>query len=753
VSSANRWLLGTFTGLIGAVLLTLWLVRPTFDLTYYLPEPTSEAEAVLAERLGQGAGARLIFAEIERSAADAAEVAARMKQSLADSPLFNRVESGEAELALESIPAPLWRGRYLLADTDWSEAAIRTALQQRLADLSLMGSSEFSRLIAADPTWATPQILERMRFGGADWQPNWSDGENRAFLVLETVAAPFDFAAQQNAVHALRAAYRAAAGTDAGLGLYGVGVYSTQISSRVQSESQWLGIGASLLVLCVVFLAYRSWRLMLICLVPLASAILGGLVVSTLVFGAIHGITIAFGATLVGVVDDYPMHLFSHSRHASARAGVRRLFVTLLASAGTAIAAYSALALSGSRGLAQLGVFSLSGVLCAMLVTCLLLPRLMTDAAPVSAEEERAQQFTLSARVWLPATAVALVLVVLSGGVRWNDNPGELTPLPAALLARDHAMRERFGAPDPRFLVSVQAESVEQVLQRTESLNALLGEARAQGLIQSWSTVTTVLPSEAAQRRRQQVIPAAQTLRAVVSAAVRDLPFKSDALAPFLAAAEAARTQVPLTPQNLSDALLGDYVNSHLAPGGAGWRSFIYITGLDSPTQFATWLAARDRGALLVDLKSAAESLMRSYRLRLFGVLGLALVVIAGIVLWATRTLRRFLWCLGTVAAAVLVTVIAVTLLHGKITLFHLVSLVLVAGLGVDYCLFYSRPDVSRTEFLDAGHALLACAASTVGGFAILAASSIPMLSAIGTTVAIGTSTMYVMARVGCRPQ
>ncbi len=102
-------------------------------------------------------------------------------------------------------------------------------------------------------------------------------------------------------------------------------------------------------------------------------------------------------------------------------------------------------------------------------------------------------------------------------------------------------------------------------------------------------------------------------------------------------------------------------------------------------------------------------------------------------------------------AASVAFTLVAVNWLDGSLSLFHLVSLILVAGLGVDYCLFYSRPGISRTEFLDTRHALLACAASTAGAFAILGTSAIPLLSSIGTTVAIGTFTMFVASRAGCR--
>ena len=177
----------------------------------------------------------------------------------------------------------------------------------------------------------------------------------------------------------------------------------------------------------------------------------------------------------------------------------------------------------------------------------------------------------------------------------------------------------------------------------------------------------------------------------------------------------------------------------------------MFLTGLGSPEKLAGWLQIRNPGAELVDLKAASESLVRGYRVRLMTILTIALGLIAVLVLWSTGSAARFAWSAGTVAASVLITLAAMNWLHGSVSLFHMVSLVLVAGLGVDYCLFYGKPGVSRTEFRDTRHAVLACAATTSGAFAILGTSSIPLLSTIGTTVAIGTFTMFVAARAGCR--
>ncbi len=755
LSAASRWLIGTVLGLGVGLAVVLWQVRPTYDLAFFLPAPVTEQEAVLVERLGQGAGARLMFIEISTPpGVDAVAQSTSVRDVLARSPLFLRVENGQSELSTDSIPASVWRWRYLLADADWSAEGLRTALSDRVSDLATLGGPEVTRLVARDPLWVAPRVLESLQMGGPETGLRWSDGATRAFVVAETVAPPFDIGAQQRAISEVRRAFLSThgpgvSGRDDGIELYGVGVYGARVQELIQRESQVLGLVASIAVLIIVAMAYRSWRLTFLSLVPLAAAVIGGLIAASLVFGRIHGITIAFGATLVGVEDDYPMHLFSHARHVAAREGVRVLFRTLLVSAGTTIVAYAALVVSGSRGLAQLGVFSLTGIACAMAVTCWVLPNLM-KSGPAPTHDSTPQDFRLSARVWLTLLAAAITFVVVSGGVHWNDSLGEVTPLPPGLLARDHEMRERFGAPDVRYLISVSATSVEDALERTEALERQLGAARVNGLLESWSAVTALLPSQATQLRRRAAIPSPEELRQRVVAAGRGLPFRPGAFEPFLAEAAQAREVPAIRAEDLADGFVADFVGSHLSGSEGRWRSVVFLTGLARPEKLAAWLQARSPDATLVDLKVASESLVKGYRVRLMSILAGATVLIAALIIWSTGSLGRFLWSAGTVAASVAFTLAAVNWLGGAVSLFHMVSLVLVAGLGVDYCLFYSRPGVSRTEFLDTRHAVIACASSTAGAFAILGTSSIPLLSSIGTTVAIGTFTMFLAARFGC---
>ena len=85
------------------------------------------------------------------------------------------------------------------------------------------------------------------------------------------------------------------------------------------------------------------------------------------------------------------------------------------------------------------------------------------------------------------------------------------------------------------------------------------------------------------------------------------------------------------------------------------------------------------------------------------------------------------------------------------LSLFHLIALVLAAGLGLDYALFFEHAESDRAAQQRTLHALLVCAASTLMVFALLASASIPVLRAIGITVSLGVVCNFVLAALFTR--
>jgi predicted exporter len=70
------------------------------------------------------------------------------------------------------------------------------------------------------------------------------------------------------------------------------------------------------------------------------------------------------------------------------------------------------------------------------------------------------------------------------------------------------------------------------------------------------------------------------------------------------------------------------------------------------------------------------------------------------------------------------------------VSMFHILSLILVAGLGMDYGLFFARHGGSRIITF---RAVLLCNLTTATVFLVMAFSTIPVLHGIGLTVAVGS--------------
>ena len=96
--------------------------------------------------------------------------------------------------------------------------------------------------------------------------------------------------------------------------------------------------------------------------------------------------------------------------------------------------------------------------------------------------------------------------------------------------------------------------------------------------------------------------------------------------------------------------------------------------------------------------------------------------------------------------------VLGVLALVGKLSVFHLVGLLLVVAVGSNYSLFFERGAASGVDSGRTAASLLFACASTVVGFGLLALSSVPVLSAIGLTVGMGASLALIFGASLSRP-
>jgi len=755
------------------VLLALWgwQVSRTpviSDLTHFLPTHAGSLERILVEQMREGAASRLILIALDGGdGVSRARLSRELAAALRSDPRFVAVHNGGAERSAgerEFLLAHRYQLAPSLSAESFGAAGLHAALEQRLGDLATSAGLLDKSNLARDPTAALRQVLKVwLPAGGPRLEQGvWvSRDGSRALLVAETAAPGFDLDGQVGTVDALRSEFdKVAAGSPVRLVLAGPPVFSVDAHRRVAGDAARLSILNAVAVLLLLWLVYRSVRVLLLGALPL---LCGGLAATAVVgawFGSIHGITLGFGATLIGVAADYPNHLFTHRISGeSPDHAVRRIWPTLRLGVLTNVAGFSAMLFSGFEGLAQLGLFAATGLLAAAAAVRWLVPLLLPAEVAIPAALLRAcGRLPAGSRRWgwLPAVAGvgALAWIALAPLPLWNDDIEALSPVPAASKQLDEALRSELGAMDLRTLVVVRGATDQDVLARSERLAEWLDALIGEGVLGGYDMAARYLPSRERQSGRLRSIPEPARLRANLQAALAGLPFRDDAFAPFLDDAAAARESAPLGIADPLPAAMALRVNALLVRRDDGWVGLVPLRGVADEGRLHAALAAMEQpGIDLVDLRRESSRLLSRYRREALQLLGWSSAAIVLLLLAGLRSATAALRVLAPMACAAAVAAAIMAGTAGGLSLFHLVSLLLVMGLSLDQALFFNRAAADREERARTLLSLLLCNGSAVIAFGILATSPVNILHDIGATVALGAAFALAFAALLAREQ
>jgi len=744
------------------------------DLSAFLPEHPDADQRLLTEQLRSGVAARTLLAAIEGGDAPARAAASKdLRRALVATGLFEQVQNGE-RTDWAATGALLLAHRYQMSPAmdaaHFEPAGLRDAISDTL---SLLGTPQGVLALAAldrDPTGEAQRVAESLLPARA---PRVEDGvwvsrqAPRAVLLMTTHAAGASLDAQGQAVDAVRRAFAPAAAHGLRLVLSGPPVFAVDSRARIQHEAMLLG-GAGLALVAVLLLAaFASPRALLVALLPVATGAIAGIALTRLAFGTVHGLTLAFGSTLIGEAVDYAIYFLIQAQAGGWRAWRAASWPTVRLGLLTSVCGFAVMVASGFPGLMQLGVFSVAGLVAAALATRFGLPALMPRGAAGRGLRRRLGTFAAGAARrlprWRPAFAAlglaSALFVAIEGGHLWRANLLSLSPVPPEAMAQVAVLREDLGASDARTLVVANGADLEGALRGAERAAPALDALVASQAIAGYDSPARLLPSAQTQARRQQAIPESATLRARLAEAVRGTPLKPARLEPFLREAEAARTAPPLTASDFAGTPLRPVLDALVFPReGGGWSALLPLQPAREdvdPARVRQALAAAGPGLQVVDIAQSLDELYRRYlRDALTQSIAGAIAVVAVIALHL-RSLRRTAAVVLPLALAVLLTMGGLAACGVALGILHLIGLLLVVAIGSNYGLFLDHWRTVGQADPDTLASLLLANLTAVLAFGLLAFSHIPALSALGRVVAPGVllalaaSTAFVLPRRG----
>jgi predicted exporter len=756
------WLLAM---LAGAAI--VWNSRFTADMSFFLPANPTAEQQVLVDQLKEGVVSRLLMIAIEGGdVSQRAAVSRELRGRLEKVPEFVSVQNGETGSQAADRDF-LFKHRYLLSPAINAErftvGGLQAAVENSIDLLASPAGMMLKPLLARDPTGELVELLSGLNTGA---QPNSRDGVwasrdgERAMLLVQTRALGSDTDGQEQAINFIRSQFAESA-QRAGVGemklqLSGPGLFAVNSRATIKDEVTRLSLISTLAIIFVLFFVYRSFKLLTLGMLPVVSGALAGVVAVSLVYGTVFGITVGFGSALIGEAVDYSIYYFVQSGRAGLADWRQRFWPTIRLGVLTSVFGFGALLFSGFPGLSQLGLYALSGVVTAALVTRFVLPQLSgtdlqtRDLAPLGISLQKAV-FALRVLRW-PVVALALLagaMLIAQRDSLWNPELSALSPISKADQILDMALRADIGAPDSRYLVVINAPDRESALQAAEATGEQLEKLVASGQLGGYDSPARFLPSAATQHARQASLPQAEDLRPRLQIALSDSPLAASKLEPFIADIAAARQLPDLTRQSLHGTSLALAVDALLLPHATGWSVLLPLrSGVKDIDAGAVRTILAGSNALFIDMKVEFNKLYNDYLheamlLSLAGVLAIVALLAATL-----RAPRRLAAVLLPLLLAVVIVIVGLHLLGERLHLLHLVGMLLIVAVGSNYALFFDRVHGQQPLEPETLASMLVANLTTAIGFGTLALSNVPVLHAVGVTVGPGAILALLLSAI-----
>ncbi|MGV7220119.1 MAG: MMPL family transporter [Nitrospinales bacterium] len=734
------------------------------EFSQFLPRSSTDQEQFLVDQLRQGPGSQIIIISLKgNDIKTLAKTSSQLGKFLRISPLFSQALNGEKLMDEESIDF-IFRNRYLLSPTlnanRFKADELYKILSEKLISLSISSGSLEKQFFQRDPTGELLSILSSWNNKSSILKKHgvwFSKQLKKALLVAEISSNGFDLDDFELAINYVRQKVAEIhTEPDIIVDIVGPPAYAVASRASIKRDITTLSVIATLLVIGILFTAYRSIRLILLSLIPMGSAIAASIALVSLIFNGIHGITLAFGIVVLGVAIDYPIHLFNHLQTGkTAKCSMERIWPTMRLGVITTILGYFSMFFSGFDGLIQLASFSVIGLSTAALVTRFVLPLFISKklsfpkTSPLIPIANLIQNQGRGSSIVIVMLFLSLLFLSFNHKVLWENDVAQLSPVPKKQIELDKAAREELNMSDAGFVVAIKGGNEQGVLEMTETLSNKFDLLKQNGEIEGFDSASKYLPSMKTQKRRLNDIPKSADIQKNLLLATENLPFRPDTFQPFVDEISSANKSQLLTSPNIVGTILHTRIKNLFFKQNDAWYSMITFSGLFNREKLNREIAKyNQQGVFGLELRKASNDMVIRYRNRALLLFGLGLIVIIGTLRIGLRSWLATSRVVIPLTSAIL-TAAAILVIFGiKFSLFHLAASLLVLGLGLDYALFFNREEINPSDRLKTCHALLVCNLSTLSVFGALSFSTTPVLTAIGLTVALGSFLSLIFSSI-----
>ena len=543
-------------------------------------------------------------------------------------------------------------------------------------------------------------------------------------------------------------------------------VIGARIAAAAEQEMMWFSLVALLLTTIVLVFTLRRLSATFIPILCVVSSGLFAALVCMALFSGMHLFAMVLGLSLIGVVIDYAIHAMYYAKFSVAKVlSARKALITSALSSGVA---YLLLLTGNVSVITEVAVFAVAGILYALSFALCYLALKQSHAHKKSSTEPSLSYAKLNGRIISYAIFVlAGSILVLSSIVResrfhvqpseyFTDSSLDFFQAPKELLEvfRERDQHSEFSIEPGRF-IALHADSLDTLYAQAKRLRQLAAENPSLQTLQFFGFDQATVGVDLLLNKQSLSNPI----------------FYKKTIEKYESAIDLRLTQAERSHANRYKAQrlmfeqsgreeLEQLIRQFAVINKAGHYQAVLGLALDADNKAEQLRSLADLaedlpGIYYVSMLDRSQQTLKTVRKQALWSLAFGLLVLMALAWFFFG--RRFTFAAGIGLACVLASALTIAVLLAPLTLFGVMALFLVLGLGIDYVVFV-RMEAGAKDFntLLASHSarnsdgfpgsVAVAAASSLISFSVLSFSQFQAIADFAYVLFLGTFGCFVLA-------
>ncbi len=415
----------------------------------------------------------------------------------------------------QNLPVFLTKEDYYHIDTILTSDNISNTIQSDYKTLISPASMFSKNMIAKDPLFLTPIVLDRLTGFNSDTNFEMYDrflvsGDKKNLIIIVTPVSTNNTSKNTTLFEGIDELIEELSSGEyhnIEVTYFGNPVVALGNATQIKNDIITTVTLAMIVLIVVITLFFKRKSTFFIIFLPVGFGAIISLAVIYLVKGEISAISLGIGSVLLGISVDYALHIYSHFRdNKSYKSVFKNLTTPILLSSLTTASAFLSLYFINSEALNDLGLFAGIAIVSAALFSLIVLPHFIRKRSNDKSEHNNvidkiaSYKFHKNKYLKIFIVVATIILYFTSKYVGFNADMMENNYMSEKTRMAENKLNEVTNLSKKTIYIVSPGKNPDNAILNNKATSMIIDSLERAGIIQSASVINSVFPDTETQK-------------------------------------------------------------------------------------------------------------------------------------------------------------------------------------------------------------------------------------------------------------